>query len=215
MIQFIIRVALMLIMAPLLIPVTLYARLKNLERLPWGFEYISGNREDNWDGKGGAKVKRKLWLFDGTVDIENGTHGWWQQYLYGKGVVWDSLGFLRRWWYSYKWCAIRNPAWNVRYIPWLSTSCNKPDVRMFQNAGNCEAVDKTSDVNLRYDFTFTNADGNFTGHYRHTKIFGKYYLSRRWGWKVYPSLFKLSKTPLFKQRSVSVINFEIVNIEKQ
>ena len=214
--RFLIRVLLALIMIPLLIPVTIYARYKNLDRLPFGFEKISGNKEDNWDGNGGALVGRKHWNLNGTVSLNNGVNGWYQDYLRQRGIIWQQLGFWGQWWHSYKWCALRNPVWNVRYLPYLSASCNKADVLEFQNSGNCEEVIKNSNINLSYSFWWKNKNGKkYKSNYRHIKIKGKYFLHLRWGWKAYPKLFKINKTPLFKQRTVPIFNFEIVNIKKQ
>jgi hypothetical protein len=210
--RFLIRILLALIGLPLLIIPTLWATYKNLNELPWGFNKVWGNEEDGWNGNG---TQRHFWLLNGNVSIANGVQGWWPDYLRQQGIIWRSLSFTRRWWYSYKWCAIRNPAWNTRNIAYISTSVDAQDVMFYQNSGNCRAVNKKSKVDLFYNFKFANEDGEFQGKYRHTRLFNNYFLHRRWGWKVYPELFDLVITPRFKRRSVYIFQLELVNIKKE
>jgi len=187
---------------------TFIATRDNLAELPFGYDLIHGNKEDGWNGN---IVTRRFW--DGQ--------GWWPSYL---GVVWDELSFMKKWRLGYQWCAIRNPAWNVRYLPSASTSVDTIDVLRYLLSGNCDRVDKESQDNLFYDFEFLNSDGVHYGYYRHTRIYslpevrigsyilikgGARYLHRRWGLKVYPQYFG-GKVPLYKQRSVPIYQFEIL-----
>jgi hypothetical protein len=217
----------MLVGIPVLILPTLWARYKDLDRLPQPFRYFWGNDEDAWDGDA---PWRSHWNIDGSISINKGANGWWPDYLRQQGIIWDELSFLQQWWQSYKWCALRNPAWQTRNRKYLSTSVDVNDVTSFRHKGTAYNVNGDSPVNLWYDFEFTNSEGTFKAKYRHTywRTFkrrellgrviikgGRYFIHRRWGWKVYPELFSKTKTPIFKDRSVFIFQFKIKRIPVQ
>ena len=208
--RFIARIILMLIGIPLLVIPTLWATYKNLNELPWGLNKIWGNAEDGWNGNG---TQRRHWNIDGSVSVNKGDYGWWPDYLRQQGIIWRNLSFTGLWWQSYKWCAIRNPAWNARYLPFVSTSVDVKDVTASYHKGNATNVNKSSTVNLWYDFQFINKDGYFRAKYRHTRLFKNYFLHRRWGWKVYPDLFGNKSTPAFKDRSVYVFQIKLIKVD--
>jgi hypothetical protein len=201
------RVLLTLLGIPLLILPTLYARYHNLAKLPMPFRLIWGNREDSWDGD---PPWRMHWDLDGTVNLNQGENGWWSNYLRQKGIVMQDLGFWGQWWHSYNWCALRNPVWDLRNLPYVSTSVDVKDIVKFRHKGNAHNVNKESRINLWYDFSFENSEGKFKAHYRHNRIYKNYFLHRRWGWKVYPELFSKPVTPKFKDRSIYILQLKLI-----
>lgn len=207
--RFLLRILLSLIGLPLLVIPTLWATYKDLNELPWGLDKVWGNREDGWDGDG---TQRHFWDLDGSVNKETGVQGWWPDYLRQQGVIWNELSFIKKWWYSYSWCALRNPAWNVRYLPYVSTSVDVLDVLSFTHEGNTEVVDGDSKVELWYNLVFENKEGVFESRYRHKHLFKNYFLHLRWGWKVYPELLSKGVTPPFKDRSVYIFQVKIKTV---
>lgn len=201
------RIVLALIGLPLLIIPTMYATYKNLDYLPWGLEKIFGNLEDGWNGN---PFWRMHWKLDGSVSRNKGENGWWADYLRQKGVIWQDLGFWGEWWYSYHWVAIRNPVWNLRNIPYVSTSVDVKDIIKFRHKGNAHNTNRDSKVDLWYDFSFENSEGEFKSHYRHKKISKKYFIHLRWGWKIYPELLSKQSTPMFKDRSVYILQVKLI-----
>ena len=208
--RFLFRIISMLAGIPLLIIPTLWATYRDLNELPWGLNKIWGNAEDGWNGNG---TQKRFWLLNGAVSRANGVQGWWPNYLRQQGVMWRELSFVRLWWYSYKWCAIRSPAWNARYLPYVSTSVDVKDIISYYLSGNASNATPTSKVDLWYDFEFANADGTFKAKYRHKRIYKNYFLHLRWGWKVYPDLFGKKTTPAFKDRSVYVFQVKLIKVE--
>jgi hypothetical protein len=208
--RFLIRIILMIIGFPLLIIPTMWATYKGLNELPWGFNKIWGNAEDGWNGNG---TQRRHWNLDGTVSLNKGVYGWWPDYLGQQGIIWADLSFIVEWWYSYKWCAIRNAVWNTRNIPYLSTSVDVKDIISYQLLGNASNATPTSKFDLWYDFEFNNREGTFKAKYRHKRIYKNHFLHLRWGWKVYPDLFGKKTTPAFKDRSVYVFQVKLIKVE--
>ena len=93
------RLIVILLGFPLLIIPTLYATIKELNELPWGFNKFYGNAEDGWNGNG---EQRRYW---------NG-QGWYPDYLgsisvepyevfdfkiEGNTLVHDKSGLIKKW----------------------------------------------------------------------------------------------------------------------
>jgi len=116
---------LLMILAPVILFIpTLYATARNLDRLPWGLDYIFGCREDGWNGTGcDPAFPRVFWR---NVDGET-VQGWWPDYL---GVIWSKKSFIYRWLRGFQWCALRNVAWNLRLNDWFGTSIHFKDIRV-------------------------------------------------------------------------------------
>ena len=205
MFSFILRVIIILIAIPLLIPVTIYAVYRKLQFLPFGLNKFLGNEEDNWDGNGGALVKRKAWLSpDGST-----MQGWWYDYL---NLNYHKLSFWQRWWLSYKWCALRNPAWNLRNVDLFSISVKKNDSRIIAIKGNTDKTDSTSKKDLSYTVEFASNSRLYKSYYR-LKVFSWGALMFRWGWKIYPDLMMSDKPmPIHKTRSVYICQIKVIKI---
>jgi hypothetical protein len=185
---------------PLLIIPTLYATARNLNELPWGFNKLYGNAEDGWNGNG---EQRRYW----------NAQGWWPDYL---GIIWSEQSFLKRWWLGYKWCAIRNPAWNLRLIPFFSISVEPYEVFDLKIKGNTLLHDKSGLVKKWYTVTFKTADNKVkTSNYLYTKLYKNTFIALRWGWKIYPDLMITKNAmPKNKDRSIYSVKFKIVKNEK-
>jgi hypothetical protein len=127
----------MFIFAPIILFIpTIYATIKELDRLPWGLDYIFGCREDGWNGTGcDPENIRKHWK---NVDGKT-IQGWYPDYL---GVIWSDLSAFKRWWYSYKWCSQRNVCWNLRLTDWFGTSIHFDDIKIIKIDDG--KVDKTA-----------------------------------------------------------------------
>ena len=208
--RFLLRILLSLVGVPLLVIPTLWGTYKGLNELPWRFYKVWGNDEDGWNGNG---TQRHFWNLDGSVNKESGVQGWWPNYLRQQGIIWHELSLFMEWLYSYQWCALRNPAWNARYLPYISTSVDVKDLLSFTHEGNTEVVNGESKVELWYNLVFENKDGVFEAHYRHKHLFKNYFLHLRWGWKVYPRLLRAKQTPEFKKRSVYIFQVKLVKIK--
>ena len=86
------------LIAPLVLLVACYQRRDKL----WDWCYYFDNDEEGFDGD----------------DV-----GWYSKYL-GKSI--DKDKWLHRTYISYKWSALRNPCYNLRYHPWLSVDVQSP-----------------------------------------------------------------------------------------
>lgn len=190
------RMLIILIGIPLLIIPTIYASLRDLNELPWGLNKVYGNAEDGWNGNG---EQRRLW----------GGQGWWPAYL---GVNWYELSKLKRWWLSYKWCAIRNPAWNLRLIPWFSLSVEKENIVNFKYSGNTRTQTKSGNVETYYDISFETISGRkCKSHFRYKRLSDGKFLYLRWGWKIYPEhMMARGKMPKNKDKSVYAIQIKLI-----
>jgi hypothetical protein len=141
------RLVLMIIAPVLLLVPTLYAMDRKLDKLPWGFNYIFGCTEDGWNGTGcDPAFSRKFWR---NVDGKT-VQGWWPDYL---GVIWEDLPWYKKWYYGYKWCAVRNVGWNLRLTDWFGTSIHFDDITVttFEKEGHKITVEWTGpDGKSRY-----------------------------------------------------------------
>jgi hypothetical protein len=190
------RVIVIAIGIPLLIIPTLYASLKGLNELPWGLNKFYGNAEDGWNGNG---EQRRLW---------NG-QGWWPNFL---GITWSELSWYKEWWLSYKWCTFRNPAWNLRLIPFFSISVEPYDIFDLRIKGNTLVHTKSGLIKKWYTVTFRTADNKVRkSNYLYRRLYGDTFISLRWGWKIYPDLMVTKNTmPVNKDRSIYSVKFKIV-----
>ncbi len=190
------RILIILVGFPLLIAPTLYATARNLNKLPWGFDKLYGNAEDGWNGNG---EQRRYWK----------GQGWWPNYL---GIVWSEQSFLKRWWLGYKWCAFRNPAWNLRLIPFFSISVEPHNVFNLSVKGNTLLHDKTGINKNWYTVTWVTIDNEKKkASFVYKRLYKDTFIALRWGWKVYPDLLvSRKKMPLNKDRSIYSVKFKIV-----
>lgn len=199
MITFPVRILIILLGFPLLIIPTIYASIKDLNELPWGFNKIYGNAEDGWNGNG---LQRRYW----------GGQGWWPAYL---KVNWYELSPLKRWWLSYKWCAYRNPAWNLRLLPWFSISVEALDIIKFSHRGTTDTQIKSGTTEHYYDVSFETTSGRkCKSHFRYKRINSSAFLYIRWGWKIYPNyMIAGGKMPINKDRSVYALQIKIIKVQ--
>lgn len=195
------RLIVILLGIPLLIIPTIYATIKDLNELPWGLNKIYGNAEDGWNGNG---EQRRYWH----------GQGWWPMYL---GVQWYQLSLFKRWWLGYKWCALRNPAWNLRLLPFFSISVEPQHIMNFKISGNTNTQVKSGNIEYNYDVSFeTNTGKKCKSHFRYKRLKGAKFLYLRWGWKIYPDLMlKGDKMPKNKDRSVYIVQVKVIDNEKQ
>jgi hypothetical protein len=118
------RLILMIVTPFILFVPTIYATVRKLDRLPWGFNYIFGCKEDGWNGTGcDPEFLRKFWR---NVDGET-MQGWYPDHL---GLIWSDLSLFKQWWHGFVWCAFRNVAWNLRLTDWFGTSVHWKDIRI-------------------------------------------------------------------------------------
>lgn len=192
------RLLVILLGMPLLVVPTIYATIKDLNELPWGLNKVYGNAEDGWNGNG---EQRRYW--DGQ--------GWWPSYL---KVQWYQLSLFKRWWLGYKWCAIRNPAWNLRLLPWFSISVEPYDVFSFRHIGTTNTQVKNGKTEHNYDVSFETTEGKkCQAHFRYKRLTKSKFLYLRWGWKIYPDLMmSKKKMPIHKDRSVYIFQFKIIEV---
>jgi hypothetical protein len=193
------RLLIILIGFPLLIIPTLYATARNLNELPWGFNKIYGNAEDGWNGNG---EQRRFW----------GGQGWWPNYL---DIVWSEQSFFKRWWFGYKWCAIRNPSWNLRLIPFFSISVEPYNVFDLRIKGNTLVHDKTGISKKWYTVTWVTIDNEKkSANFVYKRVYKNIFIALRYGWKVYPDLMITKKImPINKDRSIYSVKFKIIKHE--
>jgi hypothetical protein len=193
------RLLIILLGFPLLIIPTLYATARNLNDLPWGFNKLYGNAEDGWNGNG---KQRRFW----------GGQGWWPNYL---DIVWSEQSFFKRWWLGYKWCAIRNPAWNLRLIPFFSISVEPYNVFDLRIKGNTLLHDKTGISKKWYTVTWVTIDNEKKiANFVYKRVYKNIFIALRWGWKVYPDLMITKKImPSNKDRSIYSVKFKIIKHE--
>jgi len=116
---------LMIFVAPIVLFIpTIYATLRNRDRLPWGLDPFFGCREDGWNGTGcDPDFPRVFWRNVDGVTVQ----GWYPDYL---GVIWDDLPIWKQWYHGFKWCAVRNICWNLRLTDWFGTSTHFNDIRV-------------------------------------------------------------------------------------
>lgn len=166
-------------LAIILLPIpTLYATIKDLDRLPWGLDYIFGCREDGWNGTGcDPDFKRQYWR---NVDGKT-IQGWWPDKL---GVIWSDLPLIKRWWYSYQWCALRNFAWNLRLTDWFADSIHYNDID----------VDWMEKNQNEITVTWHNKQGK-KRYFKRRKILGVYW---DYGYEFYWDLFDIDH-PWYKR----------------
>jgi hypothetical protein len=187
-------------LAIILLPVpTLYATLRKLDRLPWGLDYIFGCREDGWNGTGcDPQNPRKLFTKVDGITLQ----GWWPDYL---GLIWDDLAWYHQWWLSYKWCALRNFAWNLRLLDWFSTSIHYNDITVtkMEKDGHRITVLWTSTNGKKYYFKRRKLINTWWdyGYEFHYELFDP---THPWYVKVRQQGYTFDVTP-FKDRSIPSI----------
>jgi hypothetical protein len=171
-------------LAIILLPLpTLYATLRKLDRLPWGLDPLFGCMEDGWNGTGcDPMFPRKYWI---NVDGKT-IQGWWPDHL---GLIWDDLAWYDQWWLGYKWCALRNFAWNSRLLKWFGISIHFRDIKVvwFEESPNGEAT-----------YIWVGPDGKQQFKKRRL-VFGKLV---EYGYEFYPWAFDIEHPWYAKVRSL-------------
>lgn len=167
----------------ILIPVTLYATWKKLNKLPLGLDKVFGCEEDGWNGNGiDPNNPRQFWKPDDWHNIHEdrngnptGTQGWWADYL---KIDWGKQYFLKRWWLGYRWCAWRNMCWNLRLQDWFSDSIHYDDIK----------VTKLKDT-VPIHCEWVNKEGK-KRFIKQKKLFGILF---EYGWEFKPEIFNPEK----------------------
>jgi hypothetical protein len=187
----------------ILVPATLYATYKKLNRLPWGLDPIFGCEEDGWNGAGvDPSNPRKLWTFKGHLQ------GWYPNH---KQIIWEELSFLKQWYYSYVWCGWRNECWNLRLRTWFAESIHFKDI-------NICIFDNRPAANIRW----TTKKGK-NRYFKRFKLFNDTYLE--YGFEFKPELFDIDDpnykrirtegyTRIWKYRAVSVPSIRLRRIKE-
>lgn len=165
----------------ILVPVVAYAVITGSDTLPKLF-YTYDNEEDGYHG---------------------GKRGWYSNYL-GRDI--RTLSKFKQWWLAYKWCAFRNPCWNLRYHPWASIDVTNIDLKFKGNT-------------REHDFDFINEkmwydcsiNGKYKSHFRAIPRKNGTHWYIRWGWKIYPVMYKTNPYNIwpYKDRSVWAISIRI------
>lgn len=168
----------------LIIP-TLWATYKNLHKLPWGLDSIFGCEEDGWNGNGtDPNNNRQYWKpekwdrhYTDSQGKPLGTQGWWANY---ERVDWDNLSFLKKWWLSYQWCALRNVCWNLRLTDWFGTSIHYDDIQL-----KTFEWEKSNIKPVKAEWEYDGKE-----YFFRRKYFGDWALE--YGWEFYPWVFEES-----------------------
>ena len=182
--SFIYRIIYNIIGKLILFPVVIYSVYKHKANLPkWAFYF--DNAEDGFTGN-----KR----------------GWYDNYLDIKVA---DLSLFKQSWLAYRWCAIRNPAWNLRFHPKISIDVSSS---VLEFKGNTRSHDYKKGRQW-YDIVI---DDKYKSHFRLyplTKIKSLYI---RWGWKIYPEFYKSipPSLPKYKKRSVWTISIRVRGAQK-
>lgn len=169
------------IVAPILLIIpTLYATARKLDRLPWGLDGVFGCVEDGWNGNGIDPDNPRQYYNAGEWDVERadengepaGTQGWWPNY---KRVNWAKLSFIKEWWLSYQWCALRNVCFNLRFGSFIGENIhyNAITLKRFE-------WQKSLTKPIRVEWINENGSKRF---FRVSKI-GNFLVT--WGWEFYP-----------------------------
>jgi hypothetical protein len=158
------------------------------ELLPQKYFYYD-NAEDGFTGN-----KRKTFG-------KNRDTGWYDDYL---GIKVEELSKFKQAWYAYKWCAWRNPAWNLRFHK--KVSVNISDHTEFIVEGNTRKHDWKEGYQW-YNTIFTSRDKKYKSYFRLIPITKNKSLYLRWGWKIYPEFE--GNMPINKRRSIQAISIRI------
>ena len=138
--------------------------------------------------------------YDNAEDGFSGNkRGWYDNYL---GITAANLPRWKQAWYAYRWSAWRNPAWNLRFHPYLSIPINDDTVMSIK--GNTVSHD-WKEGRQWYDVV---SDGKYSSHFRLIPISKNKSLYLRWGWKIYPEFYQ-KKIPKYKSRSIQAITIRI------
>ena len=182
--QMLFRLLTMLIAPVVLFIPTLYATYKNLDRLPWGLNSWFGCEEDGWNGNGtdpdNPRQYNKPYEWDKHYADEEGrptgAQGWWPNY---KRVNWYKLSFLKRWWLSYQWCALRNVCWNLRLSDFIGESIHYDDITLTRFKWDRKLA-------APIDIEWINNNGS-RRFFKRVKVFG---VEVEYGWEFHPWAFE-------------------------
>ena len=193
MIKFLVRYIYIFFGYFILIPVVGYAEYHRMTELPKRF-FVFDNEEDGYHGN---KAKKKY----------RNHKGFWEHY---HDFDYNELSFLKRWWYSYRWCALRNPAWNLRYHSWLSIDNTKGDLHHVGNTVYHDFRQNPTAKKVWYDCVTTIDGKKYKSKFRLIRLWGAKALYLRWGWKIYPEYRKQNKAvPKYKKRSVNTVTVRL------
>lgn len=167
----------------ILFPVCFYSiGKKNLPKL----FYYYDNEEDGFTGN-------KRVMFGPNHD-----KGWFDDYL---GIESSKLSRFKQAYYAYKWSAMRNPAWNLRFHPLICIIINNKTV--FDIEGNTVKHDWKPGKQW-YNCVI---DKKYKSYFRLIPLTKTKSLYLRWGWKVYPEF--AGNIPDNKGRSIQAISIRI------
>jgi len=164
--------------------VVTYAVLRNRDTLPEYF-FTFDNMEDGYTGN-----KR----------------GWYDKY---NGHVAKKLSKLKQIWYAYRWCALRNPAWNLRFHKRASRDVSYMRLHFKGTTRSHDWVEGYQWYNCIFNRTCQS-------HFRLIPITKNTSLYLRWGWKIYPEFYRVDppNLPLYKKRSIKTVSIRIRSREK-
>jgi len=149
---------------------------------------------------GKANLPKFFYYFDNEEDGFTGNkRGWYDDYL---DVDVSELSRFKQAWYAYRWSAWRNPAWNLRFNPYISIDINADTVMEIK--GNTVSHD-WKEGKQSYDVLI---DGKYKSHFRLIPLTRRNSLYLRWGWKIYPEFYG-KKIPKHKSRSIQAITIRI------
>ena len=177
--SFIYRIFYNLIGKIILFPVVFYSLYNNKTNLPnWAFYF--DNAEDGFTGN-----KR----------------GWYDNYL---TVTASGLGIFKQSWLAYRWCAVRNPAWNLRFHPKISIDVSSSTLELKGNT-------RSHDYKQGKQWYNVVIDGKYKSYFRLYPVTKTKSLYVRWGWKCYPIFYKPNSlgVPEYKKRSVWTISIRV------
>lgn len=150
------------------------------------------------------KTKFPNWAFyfDNAEDGFTGNkRSWYDSYL---GIKSADLSLFKQTWIAYRWCAVRNPAWNLRFHPKTSIDVSKSKLDFKGNT-------RTHDYKHGKQWYDVIIDGKYKSHFRLYPLTSDKSLYIRWGWKIYPEFYKTDPpiVPKYKKRSIWTISIRI------
>lgn len=151
----------------------------------------------------------------------------WDNEEDGDGSEWLAANrpkLAGKWWSSYYWYAIRNPAWNMRYVSWCSISTLPQDVSDIRFEGNTHhktfsysmaSMDSGTIVRERIWYKFSAVVGGKRRYseFEMVPISDTECKATLSGWKFYPHLYldtywlehiETNGWPRYKDRAVYV-----------
>lgn len=157
--------------------------------------------------KGSTTLPDFFFTFDNMEDGYDGNkRGWYDKY---NNHIVKELSKLKQVWYAYRWCAMRNPAWNLRFHKNASIAVSHIHL---QHVGTTRSHDWAEGFQW-YDCTFQVDFETYKAHFRLIPITKNKSLYVRWGWKIYPEFYatmaRQSRIPQYKKRSIKTLSIRL------